>query len=53
VVGLSWGLCIDRLRESWVKKLDGWFSNSSATVHGVWEMDRAGCKAKWPEEGRA
>jgi hypothetical protein len=24
VVGLSWGLWIDRLRESWVKELQEW-----------------------------
>ena len=24
MVGLSWGLWIDRLRERWVKELDGW-----------------------------
>jgi hypothetical protein len=24
VVGVSWGLWIDRVRESWVMKLDGW-----------------------------
>ena len=29
------------------------FSNRSAIVRGVWEVDRAGCKVLWPEEGRA
>ena len=24
MVGLSWGLWIERVRESWVKELDGW-----------------------------
>ena len=24
MVGLSWGLWIDRVRESWVKEMDGW-----------------------------
>ena len=24
MVGLSWGIWIDSLRESWVKELDGW-----------------------------
>ena len=42
MVGLSWGLRIDRLRDSWVSYLDGWVQQQIGD--SAWSVGDGQCR---------